>query len=118
MLWALDATGNRIEPSKGIRAICLGCSGEVRAHCGRLLIDHWHHEAGDCDPWSEPETQWHRDWKECYEESECEIWKSPHRADVRLRSGSVLEFQHSPISPDEIVARERFWKDLIWVFVA
>jgi len=41
-----------------------------------------------------------------------------HRADVRLHDGAVIEFQHSPISPDKISEREEFYgrDKILWVF--
>ena len=38
-----------------------------------------------------------------------------HIADVRTDKGLVIEFQHSPIKPDELTAREKFYKDMLWV---
>jgi|SRR5579872_358201 len=118
MLLALDKTGNRIKATPTARAVCDGCKGIVRAHCGALRQWHWHHEKADCDPWREPETEWHLDWKAKFPEECCEVWESPHRADVRNPSGLVIEFQHSSISTLEIQEREAFWKNLVWVFDA
>jgi competence CoiA-like predicted nuclease len=116
MLFANDQTGNRIKASPGTRAVCQGCNRIVRAHCGEVLEWHWHHEKADCDPWHEPETAWHLNWKAKFPEDCCEVWESPHRADVRNGSGLVIEFQHSAIDAREIQEREAFWKNLIWVF--
>lgn len=41
-----------------------------------------------------------------------------HRADVRTPSGTVVEFQHSPITLETIQERETFYGDLMWVFDA
>jgi hypothetical protein len=86
--------------------------------CGELVRWHWAHEARrDCDPWSEPETDWHLGWKARFPRAWCEVVLGPHRADVQCVNGSVIEFQHSPISPAEIRERETFYgKDLIWMF--
>ncbi|MBL7893856.1 MAG: hypothetical protein JNK50_01090 [Bacteroidia bacterium] len=48
------------------------------AKCGTINIWHWAHEAiENCDDWYEPETQWHRDWKEHFGEECSEM--SPER---------------------------------------
>jgi len=58
------------------------------------------------------------DWKKQFPDDWCEFWKTGHRADVCDPSGSVIEFQHSQLGPNEIQERELFWEDLIWVFDA
>jgi competence protein CoiA len=43
----------------------------------------------------------------------------PHRADVVVADGTVVELQHSPISPAEIRAREEFYgQSMLWIFDA
>lgn len=39
----------------------------------------------------------------------------PHRADILTSSGMVIELQNSPISPDEIEERERFYRRMVWL---
>ncbi len=41
-----------------------------------------------------------------------------HRADVRTPTGLVIEFQNSPITPEDILERERFYGRMLWVFNA
>lgn len=41
-----------------------------------------------------------------------------HRADIVGNRETVIELQHSPISPDDIRAREEFYGKMIWVFDA
>lgn len=76
-------------------------------------------KAGDCDPWSEPEGDWHLNWKEQFDIS-CrevglvdQVTGERHRADVLYGAGTqrttVLELQHSSISEDERNAREAFY---------
>lgn len=108
--------GARVEPSPGTRAACPACSGPVLAKCGEIVTWHWAHEAADCDPWSEPETEWHREWKSNFSPEHREVVMGPHRADVRLPIGRVIEFQHSSISQEEIAEREAFYGPLmVWV---
>ena len=101
----------------GTRAACPTCSGPVLAKCGSINAWHWAHEAADCDPWSEPESAWHLNWKRQFPEAQTEVVIGPHRADV-VTPCHVIELQHSPISPEEIREREEFYHALIWVFDA
>lgn len=41
-----------------------------------------------------------------------------HIADVKLRNGKIIEFQHSSLSINEIKEREDFYDNMIWVFNA
>lgn len=114
MLYAVDADGVRRMAEPGVTAFCPQCNGEVRAKCGKIKVWHWSHVAKDCDPWSEPESDWHLGWKSLFPKECCEVSMGPHRADVRI-NGTVIEFQKSPISPDEIAERESFYGDMVWV---
>lgn len=84
-------------------------------------MHHWAHRNKMCDPWWEPETEWHRSWKNNFN-AECQevIFKDEqtgekHIADVRTVHGMVIEFQHSHIDPLERVSREIFYKNMVWV---
>ncbi|MGY4303817.1 competence protein CoiA [Bradyrhizobium sp. USDA 4369] len=114
--------GERTEAVAGARGICPSCGGEVIAKCGSYRVWHWaHNGARDCDSWAEPETEWHRAWKNRfpvefqefiqYDENSGER----HIADVRTSHGLVLEFQHSHLNPDERAARERFYGNMLWI---
>lgn len=114
MEWAL-VNGLRSKAEKsGAVGICLGCGGEVRAKCGEVLVWHWAHINADCDPWTEPETEWHRWWKGFFPADWQEVIKPPHRADVAGPDG-VLEIQRSGISPAEIREREQFYGRMAWL---
>lgn len=75
----------------------------------------------------EPMTEWHSDWQSHFSEStERSFHVSDHegqhrtrRADVDLNDEKVIEFQHSPITYDEVSARRKDYraigKDIIWV---
>lgn len=111
----------RIRPSSGLTALCPACGGAMIAKCGQQRVHHWAHRgARSCDPWWEPETPWHRDWKNAFHAS-CQevILHAPsgekHIADVRTGHGLTIEFQHSHLSPDERAARQQFDKDMMWV---
>lgn len=89
------------------------------AKCGALVEWHWAHVVGgDCDPWSEAETPWHRWWKERapLERREVVLGDSvKHRADIQREDGYVIELQHSPLSVAEIHEREAFYKRMVWL---
>ncbi len=102
-------------------AVCQVCKSEVIAKCGNIKIHHWAHKSRKkCDHWWENETQWHRAWKNHFPidwQEVVHISKTgeKHIADVKLPKGLVVEFQHSPIKPEEILARNNFYENIIWV---
>jgi len=110
--------GSRTLPTPGQRGICACCQSTVIAKCGDINAWHWAHEARDCDPWSEPESAWHLNWKAEFKQSRTEVVIGPHRADVVTPAGRVIELQASSINPEEIRERERFYRNMIWVFRA
>jgi competence protein CoiA len=118
MLFALDAAGVRIEPSKGARGVCPQCGSETVAKCGELVSWHWAHRVRECDAWAEGESEWHLGWKRRAEPLACEVVIGPHRADIRTAAGVVVELQHSPISAPTIAEREAFYGELVWIFDA
>jgi competence CoiA-like predicted nuclease len=126
MRFAIADDGTKISPThSGQRALCPGCRGEVVARCGRINIWHWGHLSGmDCDPWAEPLSIWHLQWQKYLAslgaDVEVQIEKSGkiHRADARMKNGTVIELQHSNISVDKIEEREIFYGNMIWVFDA
>lgn len=113
--------GLRQEPRTGLRAACPSCGGAVIAKCGDQRVWHWAHKGSrTCDHWWEPETKWHRQWKSEFPVAWQEIIQTAdsgekHIADVKTDSGIVIEFQHSFLSPDERLARENFYKKMVWV---
>jgi hypothetical protein len=120
MFTARDDTGNAVIATPGAVAYCPLCHEQVRPKCGQIVTWHFAHlNREDCDPWSEGETQWHLDWKARFLPDHCEVPLGEHRADV-LAADWVIEFQHSAISPDEILERQEFYlrqaEGLIWVF--
>lgn len=114
--------GNKVTAFKGGRGKCPTCPSEMIAKCGEDVMHHWAHKSKmKCDPWWEPETQWHRDWKNHYPENWQEVIKhdettgEKHIADVQTKDGLTIEFQHSAIKPEERVAREGFYKNMVWI---
>ncbi len=116
--------GNRVEALKGFKATCPNpnCKTELIAKCGGIKKHHWAHKGKlHCDPWWENETEWHRAWKNNYPSDWQEFsfldegTKEIHIADVRTEDRLVMEFQHSNINPNERIAREKFYKNMVWV---
>ena len=114
--------GKRREAEPGLQGECALCGHAMIAKCGRLRNPHWAHRATrTCDPWWEPETEWHRVWKnnfpaECQESIQYDEQSGEkHIADVRTPHGLVIEFQHSHLGPLERAARERFYGNMVWV---
>jgi competence protein CoiA len=112
----------RTEATKGARGFCPNCNSELIAKCGEIKIDHWAHKGNrNCDPWWEPETEWHRSWKNNYSQDWQEIslldkiTNEKHIADIWTNHGLVIEFQHSYINPQERISREKFYKNMVWV---
>lgn len=105
------------------RGVCIYCGKETIAHCGEFKINHWQHKTlKECDNWYEPETEWHRAWKNNFPVSFQEIvmfdnqTNEKHIADIyNSEKDVVIEIQHSPISNKEVQSRESFYKKLIWV---
>lgn len=119
MRYAIDQqTKMRREPEKsGEHASCPICRSAVIGKCGSIVVHHWAHASRvDCDPWSEGETAWHRDWKACVPVENQEVTIGPHRADIVLANRCVVELQHSPISPAVIREREEFYGNMVWLF--
>lgn len=113
--------GVRREAGQGLLGFCPGCEAPVIPKCGEIRLHHWAHRSTVlCDPWREPETEWHRAWKNHFPLDWQEVWhRAPsgivHIADVRTAQGAVLEFQHSPISQEERRSREAFYSPMAWV---
>lgn len=113
---------NRTEAQPKLSGLCCCCSKPVIAKCGTRKIWHWAHKSKtDCDNWWEPETEWHRTWKNNYPSDWQEIslfdnrTKEKHIADVRTVHSLVIEFQHSNINTQERISREQFYKNMVWI---
>ena len=113
----------RVEAEPKLKGQCPGCLQPVTAKCGTRRNRHWAHlpEKPCADRWWEPETLWHRAWKdnfplECQEFVQYDTQSGEkHIADVRTKHGLVIEFQHSHLDPQERAARERFYGNMVWV---
>jgi competence protein CoiA len=112
----------RTEASPQLQGLCSCCSNPVIAKCGKQKIWHWAHKSKtNCDIWWEPETEWHRTWKNKFPADWQEITLldektgEKHIADVRTVHNLVIEFQHSHIEHQERTSREKFYKNMVWI---
>ena len=115
----VDFHGNRATP--GGLGRCGTCAAILVPKCGAVKVWHWAHEAGDCDPWSEPESDWHRAWKQFYAEhrgARVEVSMGEHRADVVTPNGLVVELQATYLDAASISEREQFYDNMIWLYSA
>lgn len=109
------------EATKGVKGFCPICKSELIAKMGDIKIDHWAHKIKrNCDQWWENETPWHRSWKNHFPIEWQEVIHrdedgEKHIADVKTDEGWIIEFQHSPIKPEERGTRNKFYKKIIWV---
>lgn len=127
MFIAIDENGNRIFASnakKDTKYFCPVCKTEVRLKDGCSNATHFAHITLDkCDDFSSDMSEWHRKWQSLFPIKNCEhIIQNEneiHRADVCCY-GTVIEFQHSPISADEFWRRNDFYTELgykvVWIF--
>lgn len=119
MQYALAADGVEIEAAPDLVGACELCGKPVRTKCGDINIWHWYHlDAGDCDKWAEPDSEWHRAWQRSVPRSQREVPMPPHRADIVTRDGIVVELQHSALAPAKIAEREAFYGEMAWLFNA
>jgi competence protein CoiA len=114
--------GKRAEPQPRTRGSCQRCGTETVSKCGSKVVWHWAHKSLlQCDTWWEPETEWHRQWKDRFPSEWQEIVLQDERtgerhfADVRTAGGLVIEFQRSSIDPAEVQAREAFYQKIVWI---
>lgn len=116
-------SGEKILATPKAHGMCYCCDKEMVAKCGEIKIHHWaHKKLSDCDHWWENETQWHRQWKDRFPIDWQEVIKRNHEtgekhiADIyNPAKDLVIEFQNSPIKGEEIQARERYYKRMLWL---
>jgi len=116
MIWAIKKN-ERIRASPNNKAYCPLCHEEMISKCGLIKIWHWAHKSNkECDCWWEPESKWHIDWKNKFPKEQQEVTIKNHRADIKTKTGIIIELQSSPISKEEVEERERFYGNkLIWI---
>lgn len=113
--------GEKTSASPKLAGYCPLCGGQLVSKCGNTKVHHWAHKnTKECDSWWERETQWHRDWKNCFPVEWQEVVHKDqsgekHIADIKTPDGLVVEFQHSHITREERDSRETFYEHIIWV---
>jgi len=127
MMYGKASNGEKIKAVPGnSTAVCPLCNTELVKKCGSIKIWHWAHKSvTDCDPWAEPESDWHLEWKRTFEQRGFVIEKiiGKHRADcVNETERVVVELQNSSISNEEIAERTDFYRTngykMVWIFNA
>lgn len=120
MIWAIK-DNKRIRASPKEKANCPICNKELIAKCGTIKIWHWAHQSNkECDIWYEHESNWHINWKNEFPKEQQEILikkeNKYHIADIKTKTGKIIELQASPISLIEIKEREEFYgENMIWL---
>lgn len=131
MFVANDQEGKRItieDAVPGGTYFCPVCGGAliVKAKESEAVKEHFAHKSRrQCDSWNYDMSEWHRTWQRFFPEECREVvvqnGEEKHRADV-LINNTVIEFQHSPISAEEIAERNSFYRacgyKVVWVFDA
>lgn len=132
MFIALNANGERVSienATKDNQYFCPIC-GElltIRATDSLAVKTHFAHKRGTIcyDDWTHDMSEWHLSWQKQFPEQyrEVVIEKNgiKHRADICINN-TVIEFQHSPITGEEITKRNDFYiscgYQVVWVFDA
>lgn len=108
---------------------CPFCKAPLDLRRGDIRRHHFAHAKHHLctDTWSrdrsENDSTWHKEWQERFpignQEIPLKLGNIKHRADVMIER-TVLEFQHSPLSPEKFSDRNTFYAGLghkvIWVF--
>ena len=119
MITGITRDNQKISATPGVIAFCPICNTELKPKCGAINIWHFAHTSKElCDPWYEPESEWHREWKQYIKNDHREVVISrngkKHIADITTGTG-IIELQHSHLPFAERVERESFYGNLIWV---
>ncbi|MEP7377888.1 MAG: competence protein CoiA family protein [Chitinophagaceae bacterium] len=120
MLYAI-IEGIKKGATPGNKGMCPFCQNEMVAKCGQFKSWHWAHKRIDsCDAWYKSETEWHRNWKQIFGVTNCEVILTingqKHIADIQTIHGKIIELQNSPINLETLVSREDFYApNLIWI---
>lgn len=113
--------GIRQVATPDLRGNCPHCGSPVLSKCGDRRVWHWSHMGKrNCDPWWEPETEWHRAWKAHFPTEWQEVGQvaadgERHIADIKAAHGLVIEFQHSALASLERTKRTDFYGNIVWV---
>jgi hypothetical protein len=99
---------------------CPTCGDDVVLASGEVNVTHFRHKTTKkCEEYGK--TDWHKAWQNHFpNNAEITIVRDgvTRRADLCFGQGDnryFVEFQYSYMSRDEIQARERFYRNLVWV---
>ena len=104
--------------------LCPICGGIVILRQGSINVAHFAHRSNECaDNWNYDMSEWHYSMQKRFAEEQREVvvknMGKTHRADI-LYKNQVIEFQHSPISIEELEERNNFYNEagysVAWVF--
>lgn len=127
MFVAMNEVRERVFANKSLpkeeKYLCPICYENVRLRAGEKNAPHFAHITSCIDDFSHDMSIWHKEWQERFPLNNREIViqhnGEVHRADV-LCYGTVIEFQHSPISSAEFRKRNNFYTSagykVVWIF--
>ena len=121
MKFAIVGNNKHQKPAKGIKGVCPFCGETLVARCGNIRMHHWAHPSDSQCPYKENKGEWHIDWQNEFPDDWQEVLlvdpatNEKNIADIQTPTGFVLEFQHSHIKDEEKTAREKFYKNMVWV---
>lgn len=127
MFFANDIQGHRIDVNEATtnqEYFCPICQSKLLIKNGSTNAKHFAHMSGECaDDWNYDMSDWHKHQQSFFSpefrEKVVSYMGKTHRADI-LIDNTVIEFQHSPITSDEFMARNRFFRSagyrIAWVF--
>lgn len=120
----IDLTGSRVHINNydGQELFCQGCGGKLTAVKGAINTHHYRHLNG-CECSYGGKTSAHLNFQLAFPDNcvEYVLYDSngeKHIADVKYNN-TIIEYQHSPISIEEVVKRTNFYTlehELYWVF--
>ncbi len=113
---------------RGTKGTCPECKKEVMVKSGPIIEPYWAHKVKSNCPGSKGKTKWHKDWQNLWDEAYQEVIIKDYgkRSDVCIYAGErrildrteiqiAYEFQHSSITIDEILLREKIYNKMVWV---
>ena len=132
MLFANDYNDNRIhidDTQSNNEYYCPYCGAPVITKKGDVRQHHFAHKVSHAcrDTWESNRSYdispWHNEWQSCFpkdnQELKLSLGETVHRADVVI-DYTVVEFQHSILSPDNFDDRNNFYLNLgykvVWLF--
>lgn len=132
MLFANDYNDNRIHidnTKSNNEYYCPYCGAPVITKKGDIRQHHFAHKISHAcrDTWERNHSYdispWHNEWQSCFpkenQELKLSLGETVHRADVVI-DYTVVEFQHSILSPDKFDDRNNFYLNLgykvVWLF--